>query len=98
MIFDSDGGSGISNKTVQDGNTIAKPSNPSKTNYTFIGWFNGESEFDFSSPITSNITLKAKWEKKLTVTFDYNGARSNIEKSVAKGSLVVLLYHRSLWG
>ena len=74
---------------VLDGKTITKPrNNPSKENYTFIGWYNDESEFDFSSPITSDLTLKAKWEKKVSVTFDYNGAGSNFEIMVDKGSLV----------
>lgn len=97
VTFDSNGGTitiGGTNMTdwtsqVLDGKTITKPrNNPSKENYTFIGWYNDESEFDFSSPITSDLTLKAKWEKKVAVTFDYNGAGSNFEIMVDKGSLV----------
>ena len=97
VTFDSNGGTitiGGTNMTdwtsqALDGKTITKPrNNPSKENYTFIGWYNDESEFDFSSPITSDLTLKAKWEKKVSVTFDYNGAGSNFEIMVDKGSLV----------
>ena len=64
VTFDSNGGTNMTDWTSQalDGNTITKPrNNPSKENYTFIGWYNDESEFDFSSPITSDLTLKAKW-------------------------------------
>ena len=91
VTFDSNGGTNMTDWTSQalDGKTITKPrNNPSKENYTFIGWYNDESEFDFSSPITSDLTLKAKWEKKVSVTFDYNGAGSNFEIMVDKGSLV----------
>ena len=38
--------------------------------YTFKGWFNGDEEFNFDTPITADITLTARWEKKkYTVTF-----------------------------
>ena len=53
---------------------------PTKTNHTFDGWFNGETKFQFATtPIESDITLKAKWtiidENLVTyvVTFDSNG-------------------------
>ncbi len=88
ISFDSDGGTNIQNKTVESGKTVTKPNTPSKEKYTFLGWFNGESEFDFSLPITSDISLKAKWEKKVMVTFDFKGARSNVEQLVEKGNLV----------
>ena len=91
VTFDSDGGTNMTDWTVLDGETISKPTTPSKENYTFIGWFNGESEFDFSTPITSNLTLKAKWEKKVTVTFDFNDGRTNIERMIDKGSFVTSL-------
>ena len=41
---------------------ISRPAvNPIKENSKFIGWYNGEMEFNFNSDITSDITLTAKY-------------------------------------
>ncbi len=44
---------------------------------TFLGWYVGDTKFDFSSKITSNTILTAKYQeeaKEYTVTFDTDGA------------------------
>ena len=64
VTFNSDGGSSVASKKVESGKTVAKPDNPTKTDYEFEGWFIEDTEYNFSSPVTSNITLKAKWGKK----------------------------------
>lgn len=50
---------------------VKEPTTPSAEGYTFLGWYdeNGN-EFDFSKPVTQNITVTAKWAKdhQLTVT------------------------------
>lgn len=61
--FDTDGGNEINTQTVEKGNFVNQPTTPTKKGYKFIEWqLNGE-KFDFKQEITSNITLKAKWEK-----------------------------------
>ena len=62
ISFDTDGGSTIDSIVIKTGDTISKPDTPKKEGYTFKGWYIGEEEFDFSKPITEEITLKAKWE------------------------------------
>lgn len=45
--------------------TVTKPeSDPVREGYKFLGWYleNSETPFDFSSPITEEITLYAHWE------------------------------------
>lgn len=43
---------------------------PTKENYTFAGWYNGNKKFDFTTIPTGDVTLTAKWEKsKYTVKF-----------------------------
>lgn len=59
----------VTSKSVEKGKTVAKPSNPSRSGYTFLGWYNGSTKFDFSTKITKNITLTAKWEKKDVITW-----------------------------
>lgn len=34
-----------------------------KDGYNFIGWYKGDNEYNFNTPIKDNLTLKAKWEK-----------------------------------
>ncbi len=52
--FDTDGGTPIEDVNVNEGTIIEAPSTV-KSGYT-LGW-----DFDFSKPITSNITIKAVW-------------------------------------
>ncbi len=91
VTFDSDGGSKITTQVIEINNTVTKPENPSKEDYVFLGWFFEESLFDFSTPVTTNINLKAKWNKKtFTVTFDYDDGNAlvfqevEIEKTITK--------------
>ena len=75
VIFDSDGGSAVDTKIVKYGDCAAKPADPTREGYKFLGWFkNGEdTAFDFTAPITQKTELTARWEKKTyTVTFDPN--------------------------
>ena len=48
----------------------ARPADPTKEGYTFIGWYNGESEWNFETPVTADLTLTAKWQvNQYTITF-----------------------------
>ena len=51
---------------VKDGEAVAKPSDPSYDNYTFAGWSSDAKtyvEYDFSTPVTEDITLYASYSK-----------------------------------
>lgn len=37
---------------------------PTKENYTFAGWYNGNGKFDFTTVPTGDVTLTAKWTAK----------------------------------
>ncbi len=81
VSFDSKGGSDVADASIADGKNAAKPEDPTKEGFDFAGWYADEnltSEFAFeSTPITADLTLYAKWtEKKVTVTFDTDGAGS----------------------
>ncbi|MBR7042483.1 MAG: InlB B-repeat-containing protein, partial [Bacilli bacterium] len=62
--FDSDGGSAVSNQTVNYNGKATKPNNPTKTGYTFKEWrlSGSTSAYDFNTSVTKDITLKAVWE------------------------------------
>ena len=55
----------INGETVQveHGQTLAQPADPVKEGYKFIGWYVGDAEYDFSQPVTSDLTITAKFEK-----------------------------------
>lgn len=43
---------------------------PTKENYTFAGWYNGDKKFDFTTVPTGDVTLTAKWNiNQYTVQF-----------------------------
>jgi len=64
VTFDVNGGSfiGETQLVVQSGTTINQPSEPNKAGNVFIGWTLNGQPFDFTTPITSSITLVATYK------------------------------------
>lgn len=62
--FNSDGGSNIASQSIAAGKSVTKPTDPTKDKHTFEGWYNGETEYDFSKKVTQDLELKAKWKEK----------------------------------
>ena len=73
VTFDSDGGTQINPQSILYGELAIAPTEPTKEGLSFLGWFDGDLAFDFSTPIKGDLTLKAKWGRWITVTFDSNG-------------------------
>ena len=61
VTFDPAGGSSVGSYAVKSGSKVSKPSNPSRSGYSFGGWYNGDTVYDFDSNVTGNITLTAHW-------------------------------------
>ena len=68
VSFNTDGGSSIDSVKIEENNTIREPESPSKDGYTFVGWYHNNKVFDFTTPITNDITLVAKWKKNESTT------------------------------
>ena len=65
VTFNPDNGKPAFTQDVEYEGKATEPAAPEKTGYTFDGWYLNENDkFDFNSTITSDITLKAKWEAK----------------------------------
>lgn len=60
VTFDSDGGTAVSQQTVMNASAV-KPADPTKSGYTFAGWYLGDAEYAFDTEVTENIELKARW-------------------------------------
>jgi uncharacterized repeat protein (TIGR02543 family) len=63
VTFNAEGGTPApAAQKVKEGETAAAPPAVSKTGYVFLFWsLNGTSAYNFSAPVTGNITLTAKW-------------------------------------
>ena len=74
VSFDSLCGSPVDVETADYETAVTKPEDPTRTGYTFGGWYTDEActnAYDFSQPLTKDMTLHAKWTiNTYTVTFD----------------------------
>lgn len=73
VSFDTNWWTNISSQFVVSGETAIQPEDPTKNLYNFGGWYLDSwlmMEFDFSTIITSDITLYAKWDSTYQVTFN----------------------------
>lgn len=74
VTFDSDGGTPVDAQTVNDGDKATQPADPTRDGWTFLGWWNGDTAYDFAQPVSGDLTLTAHWEQNApvmhTVTFD----------------------------
>ena len=48
-------------QSVENGSMVEKPADPTRKGYVFLGWYNGEEEYNFDTPITGDLTLTARW-------------------------------------
>ncbi|KFI39445.1 regulator of chromosome condensation, RCC1 [Bifidobacterium actinocoloniiforme DSM 22766] len=66
-------GSTPSPQHVEENSKAAWPTQPSWNGHRFVGWFLDNKPYTFNEPVTSNITLTARWEKPaFTFTMDPN--------------------------
>ncbi len=63
--FDLNGvtGTAPAPQTVEKGGLAEKPEDPESEGYTFLGWYDEDTLFDFTKPVTKNMTLKAMWDE-----------------------------------
>jgi uncharacterized repeat protein (TIGR02543 family) len=90
VTFNSNGGSAVTTQIVAHGSLASQPSNPTKTGSTFGGWYSDAgltNAFSFTTPISADITLFAKWTlNSYTVTFNSNGGSAVNSQSIQYNS------------
>lgn len=65
ITFESNGGSAIKAIRGKTGMAVEEPEKPSKTGYTFAGWYSDEAltkKYEFTTMPAEDITLYAKWD------------------------------------
>ena len=95
--FETEGGSEVAQQNVKNGQTATKPTDPTKEGYKFGGWYDGDTKFDFDTPITKDTTLTAQWllpeapvTYKLTVTDGTAWVNGEQVTEAAKGDIVTI--------
>lgn len=69
VTFETDGGSDVPAQTVYCGRKVLRPTAPEKSGYTFSGWYQGETAWNFDTDtVTADLVLTAKWERKTVVS------------------------------
>mgnify|MGYP000015473931 FL=1 len=68
VTFDADGEK--ESVSVKEGEKASEKEAPQKEGYTFLGWYLEDQKYDFETPVSTDITLCAKWEKNETPTPD----------------------------
>ena len=79
---DPEGGSTTPDQHVSKGIQAQRPEDPARPGYAFDGWFTDNVAYDFTQPVTKDITLTAKWTKDWSI--------SPVKGLTAGGTKVVL--------
>ena len=98
VSFKLNGGKGSTPATqyfVNNTATALKPTaEPTKNGYqTFDGWYNGDTKYDFTEPVTQSITLTAKYKDAITYTISYDldgGTANNTASYTVESDAITL--------
>ncbi len=95
VSFNSSGGSSVDSQAISNGDKVTKPSDPTRTGYTFAGWYTDAAlttAWNFSADtVIANMTLYAKWTtvtNKCTVSFNSSGGSSVDSQAISNGDKV----------
>lgn len=90
IIYNLDGGLGLSQETIKRGTTIKIPEPPIKKDHKFLKWTLDGKEFSFDTKIYENTTITAVWEKieYITVNFDTDGGNEIKPIKIEKNSKI----------
>jgi len=94
VTFNSQGGSSVSSQTITQGGVATEPTVPSRDGFVFNHWYLTDENvaYVFSTPITANITLNAKW----SVTVLTNEQLIAQDIADIESSILVNLYQLNL--
>ena len=88
VTFDLNGGSGAAPTQRffhTDTAKALRPANPTRDGCAFLGWYNGDTKYDFTEAVTKNLTLTAKW-----VLTDVSG-ESELKEALNAGAASIKL-------
>ncbi len=91
VTFNSMEGSPVDNQTIEENSCATKPADPTRTGYTFSGWYTNSDydsdAYDFATPVTAPITLYAKWTiNTYTISYSSDYGTAPATKTVEWGT------------
>lgn len=95
--FVSNGGTTVADQEIEEGKK-ATLVEPTRDNYTFKGWYSDKAltkAYDFDTPVTSNLTLYAKWKKNFSWGDIIGGGDNNGSTEVGWDRPVRRLYNET---
>lgn len=81
VTFDTNGGNAIAPQTVENKGKAKEPTAPTRDSWTFAGWYLNGVKYDFTTPVTQDITLKAGW-KRVAPSMEFK----DMHKRISAGS------------
>ena len=74
ITFNSNGGTAVSQMTVQENTPVTLPSNITKDGWTFTGWYYNDERLDYTFTYTydTDITVEAKYTEIVTYQLSFN--------------------------
>lgn len=84
-------GKTVSTRKIKEGNKIVLPSNPTKTGYTFKGWYSNGKLVTNNTKVTKNMTVTASWDTYTFTVSLINGDNSSPNRliTVYKNGLAI---------
>ncbi len=76
VTFNSQGGSAVEAQTVSEGGKAVKPADPTRSGYTFGGWYTDAdctTAYNFDTVVTADLTIYAKWTRNSSGGSDHGG-------------------------
>jgi uncharacterized repeat protein (TIGR02543 family) len=96
VVFNANGGSSVATQIVLEGNLASVPPQPTRPGYDFVGWVTdteAETLYNFSTPVTSDITVYALWldngTQVYTITFITDGGTQVNAIEIEDGEVAV---------
>ncbi len=93
ITFEVNGGSAVSAITQAVGSAVTAPTPPTKTGYTFAGWYSDSgltTAYSFTTMPADAMTLYAKWTvNSYTITFEENGGTAVVDLSANYNTTIV---------
>ncbi len=72
VSFDENGGNRFfRDQTVRENGKATNPGSPSKSGYTFLGWYLNGTKYNFNTKVTKDIVLVAKYQRNYYDDDDY---------------------------
>lgn len=99
VSFNSNGGSYVNPQyNIEEGSYAVSPANPTRSCYDFAGWYTDSAltnRYNFNTPVTSNMTLHAKWidngscRQTYWINYDSNGGSYVDSRSYNEGDRAI---------